>query len=112
SAPATTEPLAPEPSQVPSAAAVARRPPPERRAGGWAVVVATYGARPAAEKRASSLTRKWPRFRAEVFQPASERPYHMVVIGRDLSQDEAVALRRRAIASGLPRDTYIRRFPG
>jgi hypothetical protein len=32
------------------------------------------------------------------------------VIGQNLSEDQANALRKRAVASGLPRDTYVKRF--
>jgi eukaryotic-like serine/threonine-protein kinase len=82
----------------------------DRRANGWAVVVAAYGARGPADKRVSELAKRWPRFKFDVFEPASEKARHMVVIGTNLSEDNAKALRARAIASGLPRDTYIKRF--
>ena len=77
---------------------------------GWAVIVASYGARGAAEKRARDFGSKWPRFHVEIFQPPSQRTRHLVVIGRNLSESKAEALRKRARASGLPRDTYIKRF--
>ena len=105
---ATISAPAPAPPK-PLAASVTPEPTPS---GNWAVVVATYGARTAAEKRAQSVTRKFPRFRAEVFEARAARTLHLVVIGRNLSEDEAAALRKRAIASGLPRATYVRRFPG
>ncbi len=108
--PAAATITAPAPATPkPAAASVTPEP---KSDGNWAVVVATYGARTAAEKRAQSVSRKFPRFRAEVFEARAARTLHLVVIGRNLSEDEAAALRKRAIASGLPRATYVRRFPG
>lgn len=130
SAPVNEPASAPEPAPVPSTTpapahpprAAISTPPPraeaspvsagDKRGAGWVVVVATYAAREAADKRAHAVAKKWPRFHVEVYQPPAEKPYHMVVIGRNLSENEAGALRKRAIASGFPRDTYIRRFPG
>jgi hypothetical protein len=49
----------------------------------------------------------------EVFEAASEKARHLVVLGTDLPQDQADALRKRAIASGMPHDTYIKKLgPG
>jgi serine/threonine protein kinase len=77
--------------------------------GTWYVVVATYARKEDAEKRAHSITNKWPRFRAEIYSPPDE-PYHLVIIGSNLSQKAAVAVQQRAIAAGLPNDTYIQRL--
>lgn len=81
-----------------------------RRATGWAVIVSAYGTRAPAEKRERSLASKWPGFQWSVLQQRAEKSYYLVVIGRDLSEDEADALRKRAINGGLPRDTYIKRM--
>jgi eukaryotic-like serine/threonine-protein kinase len=77
--------------------------------GTWYVVAATYTQRKDAEKRAHSITSRWPSFKAEVFSPPveDEKPYYLVIIGSNLSQKDAVAIRQRAIASGMPVDTYI-----
>src|SRR5205823_4339174 len=85
-------------------------PPGDRRANGWAVVVAAYGARGPAEKRAQEMAKRWPKFKVNIFEPESEKARHLVVIGTNLSEDAAKALRARAISSGMPRDTYIKRF--
>ncbi len=92
---------------TPPAATPSRR----RDASSWYVVVATYVQRDQAQKRANEISRKWPRFRAHVFNPPVEKPHHLVVIGANLSQDGAESLRKRARAAGLPRDIYIKRFP-
>ncbi len=81
-----------------------------RRGEGWSVVVATYGSREAAEKRQHELTRKWPKFTFSVFQQPAEKAQYLIVIGKNVSEDEADALRRRAVASGIPADAYIKKF--
>lgn len=98
-----------EPAPVASAPVV-----PERavaKAGNWFVVVATYAQKEAAEKRALSMTRSAPRFKAEVYAPALDgKPYYLVVIGSNLSRDAAAALKERARASGFARDAYVTQF--
>ena len=81
-----------------------------RRAEGWSVVVAAYGNREAAEKRQKELARKWPKFNFSVFPQTTERAQFSIVIGKNISEDEADALRKRAVASGIPADTYIKKF--
>ena len=88
-------------------------PPREARpaaAGGWFVVVASYGKRDAAEKRAHELTRRWPKFHTTVFYPGAGDSHYLVVIGERLTQEAAASLRERAVAAGLPGDTYIKKF--
>jgi eukaryotic-like serine/threonine-protein kinase len=77
--------------------------------GTWYVVTATYAQKKDAEKRALSVSSRWPRFKAEVFSPSGddEKSYHLVILGSNLSQKAAVDLRQRAIAAGMPADTYI-----
>jgi hypothetical protein len=45
-----------------------------------------------------------------VFEQKAGKTFYLVVIGQNLSEDQANALRKRAVASGLPRDTYVKRF--
>jgi hypothetical protein len=54
------------------------------------------------------MAARWPRFNPTVFQPGTGRTHYVVVLGHNLSQDEADALRKRAVAAGFPRDTYIK----
>lgn len=104
--PARQEALPPAPPSIsPTAPTIVRA-----RADGWVVVVASYGARGPAEKRARELTKRWPRFHAEVFQPPSQKTRNLVIIGKNLSQEKADVLRQRARQAGLPRDAYIKRF--
>jgi hypothetical protein len=80
-----------------------------RKADGWSVIVATYASRELAEKRMRDLMRTWPKFNIGVFQPRAEKAHYLVVLGQNLSEDQAEELRKRAVDSGLPRDTYIKR---
>jgi serine/threonine protein kinase len=82
---------------------------PVRRNESWYVVAATYTRKADAERRAQSMTSKWPSFKAEIYSPPveTEKPYYLVILGSNLSQEAAVELQQRAIAGGLPKDTYI-----
>jgi len=73
------------------------------------VVAATYTQKKDAEKRVHSIMSRWSHFKAEVFSPPmdDEKPYYLVILGSNLSQKAAVAVRQRAIAAGMPADTYI-----
>jgi serine/threonine protein kinase len=80
-------------------------------AEGWAVVAATYGSRGPAEKRMREMTRRWPKFEVSVVeQDQAGKTYYLVTLGQNLSENRADSLRKSAVASGLPRDTYIKKF--
>jgi hypothetical protein len=111
---------APSVAVVPPAAVAQRTPEAEipapaptrargRKADGWSVIVATYASRELAEKRIRDMMRRWPKFNPGVFQPRAEKTHYLVVLGQNLSEDQAEELRKRAVDSGLPRDTYIKR---
>jgi hypothetical protein len=78
-----------------------------RKGTGWSVIAATYNSRELAERRAQAMTRRWPAFRPGVSQ--SGNSHFVVVLGENLSQDQAAALLKRAVSAGLPRDTFISR---
>jgi serine/threonine protein kinase len=82
---------------------------PAKPSGTWYVVSATYTRKADAERRARSISSKWPRFKADIYSPPGddESPYYLVTIGSNLSQKAAVEVQQRAIAAGLPGDTYI-----
>jgi hypothetical protein len=97
-APPTTAPLTAAPDQ-------------ERKSGSWFVVVATYAQKEAAEKKAESLAKIWPRFNLETYTPALQfKQYSLVVIGSRLTQKSALELQQRARSSGMARDAYITQF--
>lgn len=105
-------PLPPPPPLVqpaPRQAAVASTPGEGRRGTGWSVIVAAYVSREAAEKRMRTLANKWRNFDLTVLERHSEKAPYMVVLGQNLSEDAAESLRQRAVNSGLPRDTYIKK---
>jgi hypothetical protein len=52
-----------------------------------------------------------PQFKAEVYAPYGDNPYYGVVIGAELTKEQATALRSKAVQSGLSRDTYVWTFP-
>ncbi|HEX4274901.1 MAG TPA: protein kinase [Bryobacteraceae bacterium] len=108
---AVSEPAVRAPASIPAPAAAnpTATSRPGRRSSGWAVIVAAYGARGPAEKRLRSMAGKWPKFQWTVFQQQAEKTYYLVVVGQNLSEDDAEALRKRAIQSGLPRDAYIKK---
>jgi hypothetical protein len=81
-----------------------------RKADGWSVIVATYASRELAEKRMRDLMGRWPKFNIGVLQPWAEKAQYVVVLGQNLSEDQAEELRKRAVDSGLPHDTFIKRL--
>jgi len=76
------------------------------------VVAATYAQQKDAENRAHWMARKWPEFKTEVYSPPlqNEKPYYLVVIGSNLTQNAAAQLKDRARAAGLALDAYITHF--
>jgi serine/threonine-protein kinase len=81
-------------------------------ARGWFVVTASYSREADAVQRAQSLARRFPQFRFAVFPPSAIDIHYLVILGSGLSSDAAETLRQRAVTSGLPRDTYIKKYPG
>jgi serine/threonine protein kinase len=107
-APASPQPL-PEKEAVAKTTSRRAPMPQNRKASGWAAIVASYGPRAAAEKRALALSKRWPQFHWEVFQPPSQT-LSFVVIGKNLSEDKAEGLREHARQAGISNDVYIQRF--
>jgi hypothetical protein len=101
------------PSEAPPSPRVKAAPPVAqtrgRKANGWSVIVGAYGAHEPAEKRMRAMMKKWPNFKISLSEPQAEKTRYLVVLGQNLSEDQAEALRKRAIDSGLPHDTYIKR---
>ncbi len=69
-----------------------------------------YRSRELAEKRMREMTKKWPNFQISVIEPQAEKTPYLLVLGQNLSEDQAEALRQRAFKSRLPGDTYIKRM--
>lgn len=76
----------------------------------WRVISYTYFRQSDAEKKAQSINSRVPGIHAEVFTLGTRPPSYLISLGAHLTQDEANALRKKAIAKGLPHDTFIRNF--
>jgi hypothetical protein len=76
----------------------------------WRVVAYTYNHEAQAQEKVTQIASKHGVLNPEVFAPKGHAPY-LVTIGGSMSREEAMALRRKARAAGLPRDTYAQNFP-
>jgi hypothetical protein len=121
-APAKEPERAAAPSPVPAPATPARTTPPPpttadskparstpqvNPAAEWAVVAAIYNDFDAAEQRATSMRKRWPKFTAQVYPGKGEARRYMIVLGRGLNKNDADRLRDQARQSGMPDDTYV-----
>jgi hypothetical protein len=75
----------------------------------WSVVVLTYAHAADAERKAAEIDGKWPELRAHVLA-MNGGSRNLVVLGTGLSKEDALSLRDKALASGLPRDSYVQNF--
>lgn len=77
----------------------------------WVVIAGSHPKLEDATRQAQQISQKWPKYRGEVYSPYGNNPYYAVVIGANLTYEEAQALRRKAVQDGLPNDTYLWTFP-
>jgi len=75
----------------------------------WRVVAFTYSRQDQAQKKASSLSHRYPSLSPAVFSPNGRAPW-LVTVGGAMERDAAYALARKAPGLGLPRDTYAQNF--
>ena len=75
----------------------------------WFVIAGSHLTREAAEKQVGQISKSG--FSADVYAPYGGNPYYAVVIGAQLELSEARKLQQKAVASGLPKDTYLWTFP-
>ena len=75
----------------------------------WFVVAGSYIDKSNAEQHVLQLRCKG--YAADLYLPYGGNPYYAVVIGAQLTQRDAAQLRSRAVAAGLPADTYLWTFP-
>lgn len=78
----------------------------------WFVIAGSYSSQENAERSAKQIEREFgPKgFKPVVYAPYGGNPYWAVVIGSNLTSQEAQQLRQRAITAGLPKDTYLWTF--
>ena len=103
-APAATRPAAPVPAAPPAAAVAATA-----SHAGWYVIAYTYNREDQARTRAARLNARHSAVNAQVFSPSGHAPY-LVSLGGAMSKDEARDVLRQARRSGMPRDTFVRRY--
>jgi hypothetical protein len=77
----------------------------------WFVIAGSYLNLDSAKAEVERINRSFSSFHADAYAPYGDSPYYAVVIGANLTQEEARALTERAINSGLPKDTYYKTFP-
>ena len=100
--PSATQAIAPQATPAAPVATAAH-------GAGWYVIAYTYYRQNQAEARASRVEHNRGGFHPVVFSPSGRGPY-LVSLGGPMSESEAEALMHRARHSGLPRDTFIRRY--
>ncbi len=77
----------------------------------WFVIVGSHLELEDAQKQAGLINKEWKDFKAEVYDPYGENIYYAVVIGSNLTHEEAQQLRQKAILAGFSEDTYLWTFP-
>jgi hypothetical protein len=75
----------------------------------WYVVAGSHPTTAAAEQQAIILRQKG--FAAKVYAPYGSNPFYTVVIGSQITLEDARRLRSKAINAGLPKETYLWTFP-
>ena len=78
----------------------------------WFVIIGSHLDVNDAKKQAQAISHRFKDYHAEVYAPYGDNPYYAVVIGAHLTQDEAKALRDKAVRDGLPKDSYYKTFRG
>jgi hypothetical protein len=77
----------------------------------WFVISGSYLSFDNAKESAKKINDSHPDFHADVYAPYQDNPNYAVVIGANLTQSQAKALKAKAISAGLARDTYYKTFP-
>jgi predicted nucleic acid-binding protein len=77
----------------------------------WFVIVGSHLKIEDAKKQAQLIAKEWKDFKAEVYAPYGENLYYAVVIGANLTHEEAQKLRQKALLAGFSEDTYLWTFP-
>ncbi len=73
----------------------------------WYVVAAGYRRMELGLEQAKEMNRDFKEFNAVVYRPYGENPFFKVVIGSDLTFDEAIRLRDKAVAAGIPTEPAV-----
>ncbi len=112
----TTQPSAP--ASPLAASASSRKPSPSNiglnRSSGpgekvWRVVAYTYNQQSAAEHKAALLNEQFPGFKAQAWSRTGQSPF-LVILGGDMSKDEAFTTRAKARHAGVAPDVYAQNY--
>jgi hypothetical protein len=79
-------------------------------AGTWRVVAFTYNYQDQAEHKAHTINEKHPGLEASVFAPKGSGAPFLVTLGGATDRASAFRLRDKAVAEGLPKDTYAQNY--
>lgn len=77
----------------------------------WFVLTGSYLSLENAQASAKQINDTFHDFHADVYAPYEDNPNYSVVIGANLTQADASALRNKAVSAGLSKDTYYKTFP-
>jgi hypothetical protein len=75
----------------------------------WFVIVGSHLKEANADALARSLRTKG--YEADIYEPYGGNPYYAVVIGAQMTLEDASKLRQQAVARGLPADAYLWTIP-
>lgn len=73
----------------------------------WYVVAAGYRRVQPALEQAEMMNKQFKEFKAVVYRPYGENPFFKVVLGEDLTFDQAIRLRDKAIAAGIQTEPTV-----
>ena len=102
--------VVPNSHRAPSEASKATSAPVIKNGQVWRVVSFTYNRESDAKKKVDWINEKNPGFHAEVFSPSNRGGPYLVVLGGQMTREDASRLRQKVRASGLPRDSYIQNY--
>jgi hypothetical protein len=73
-------------------------------------VAYTYNYQDQAEHKARTINEKYPNLQASVFSPKGSGAPYLVTLGTATDRASAFRLRDKAVAEGLPKDTYAQNY--
>jgi hypothetical protein len=76
----------------------------------WFVVAGSYPTLEEARKEAQKINEPTKGFQAEIYARPGNPSGYDVVIGANLTYEEAQKIRQKAVSAGLPRETTVRTF--
>lgn len=94
---------------TPAAAAKPALTPATAARGVWHVVAYTYNRQTDADHKVQEIQQRHPDLQPSVFSPTGRGPY-LVGLGGSMDRDAAIAMRQKALKSGMPRDTFARNY--